>query len=184
MFYSSPLDLDFMMIESFGDAYGIDAMLELQNPDQTTVKAVLGKSHDAFADQYTAGQQQLFDAYHRRFKLGSKPSDVTPVSHPAITRVLADLELGLVGLARGRSAQLNQRYASGRSSSVERICVSLRRQPSQLRVRPGFVVVAPPLSTARACGRDRNSVSFSSSSRRRPLKLSLKPFMLGLPGAM
>lgn len=75
VFYSSPLDLDFMMIESFGDAYGIDAMLELQNPDQTTVKAVLGKSHDAFADQYTAGQQQLFDAYHRRFKLGSKPSN-------------------------------------------------------------------------------------------------------------
>lgn len=75
VFYSSPLDLDFMMIESFGDAYGIDAMLELQNPDQATVKAVLGKSHDAFADQYTVGQQQLFDAYHRRFKLGSKPSN-------------------------------------------------------------------------------------------------------------
>lgn len=28
--------------------------------------------------------------------------------------------------------------------SGEHLCVGLRRQPSQLRVRPGFVVVAPP----------------------------------------
>lgn len=75
VFYSSPLDLDFTMIESFGDAYGIDPLLDLENPDEATVKAVLGKAHDTYADQYTAGQQQLFDAYHRRFKLGSKPSN-------------------------------------------------------------------------------------------------------------
>jgi putative ATP-dependent endonuclease of the OLD family len=75
VFFSSPLDLDFMMIESFPDAYGIDPAFDLENPDATTVKAILGKSHDTFADQYYAGQQQLFDAYHRRFKLGSKPSN-------------------------------------------------------------------------------------------------------------
>jgi hypothetical protein len=32
--------------------------------------------------------------------------------------------------------------------------------------------------------RDENSVSLSSSSPRRPLKLSMKPFCIGLPGAM
>lgn len=74
VFFSSPLDLDFLMIEAFPDAYGIDADLELVAPDADAAKAVLGKKHDAFADQYTADQQKLFDAYHDRFKLGSKPS--------------------------------------------------------------------------------------------------------------
>lgn len=45
-----------------------------------------------------------------------KKLDVTPVSHPAITRVLGRSELGLVGLAIGRSAQLSSR-AAGRPMS-------------------------------------------------------------------
>lgn len=74
VFFSSPLDLDFLMIEAFPDAYEIDPDMDLENPDADTAKAVLGKSHDAFADQYSVGQQQLFDSYHHRFKLGSKPT--------------------------------------------------------------------------------------------------------------
>jgi len=35
-----------------------------------------------------------------------------------------------------------------------------------------------------AFGSDRNKVSFSSSSRSRPLKLSMQAFWTGLPGAM
>jgi putative ATP-dependent endonuclease of OLD family len=75
VFYSSPLDLDFMMMRAFGPAYSIDPIFELEDPDEATVKAVLGKAHDIYADQYTVDQQQLFDAYHTRFKLGSKPSN-------------------------------------------------------------------------------------------------------------
>lgn len=74
VFFSSPLDLDLMMIEAFPAAYDVDALLELNLPDADVAKAVLGKRHDGFADQYKPGQQQLFDAYHHRFKIGSKPA--------------------------------------------------------------------------------------------------------------
>jgi putative ATP-dependent endonuclease of OLD family len=63
-----------MMIEAFPDAYDVDALLELNLPDAEVATAVLGKRHDGFADQYKPGQQQLFDAYHHRFKIGSKPA--------------------------------------------------------------------------------------------------------------
>ena len=73
IFFSSPLDLDFMMIEAFGEVYKIDDD-EREEPDETTLKAVLGKQHDTVVGQYTDEQLELFDAYHRRFKLGSKPA--------------------------------------------------------------------------------------------------------------
>lgn len=73
VFFSSPLDLDFMMIEAFAEVYRVEDD-ECEEPDETTLKAVLGKKHDTVAGQYTDDQLQLFDAYHRRFKLGSKPA--------------------------------------------------------------------------------------------------------------
>lgn len=73
VFFSSPLDLDFMMIEAFGEVYKIDDD-EREEPDETMLKAVLGKKHDTVDGQYTDEQLELFDAYHRRFKLGSKPA--------------------------------------------------------------------------------------------------------------
>jgi putative ATP-dependent endonuclease of OLD family len=73
VFFSSPLDLDFMMIEAFSEVYEVDDD-EREEPDETTLKAVLGKKHDAVGGQYTDDQLELFDAYHRRFKLGSKPT--------------------------------------------------------------------------------------------------------------
>lgn len=73
VFFSSPLDLDFMMIEAFGEVYKVDDAV-LEEPDETTLKAVLGKQHDVVGGQYTGEQLELFDAYHRRFKLGSKPT--------------------------------------------------------------------------------------------------------------
>ena len=88
VFFSSPLDLDLMMIEAFPEAYAIDAALDLVAPDADLAKAVFGKKHDVFADQYTAEQQQLFDAYHDRFKLGSKPSN-----HVKALAVLEDVAL-------------------------------------------------------------------------------------------
>lgn len=73
VFFSSPLDLDFMMIEAFAEVYRVEED-EREEPDETTLKAVLGKKHDTVDDQYTDDQLELFDAYHRRFKLGSKPA--------------------------------------------------------------------------------------------------------------
>lgn len=73
VFFSSPLDLDFMMIEAFAEVYQVDDE-EREEPDDATLKAVLGKKHDTVGGQYTEEQLELFDAYHRRFKLGSKPA--------------------------------------------------------------------------------------------------------------
>ncbi len=72
VFFSTPLDLDFAMQRRFPDAYGVEEE-ELADPDDETVAAVLGKSHGDVA-QYSEEEQQNFDAYHRRFKLGSKPA--------------------------------------------------------------------------------------------------------------
>jgi hypothetical protein len=63
------MDLDFAMLLSFKDAYGVEEEL----PDETTVKAVLGKEHYN-ANQYCEDEQKLFNTYHQRFKLGSKPA--------------------------------------------------------------------------------------------------------------
>ena len=73
IFFSSPLDLDFMMITSYPEAYDIDDD-ELESPDEATVKSVLGKKHDSLDGQYDEDEQAYFDAYHKRFKLGSKPT--------------------------------------------------------------------------------------------------------------
>lgn len=73
VFFSAPLDLDFMMITSYPAAYCVDGN-ELATPDEDTVKAVLGKNHDVLGGQYTDEEQTYLDAYHRRFKLDSKPT--------------------------------------------------------------------------------------------------------------
>jgi putative ATP-dependent endonuclease of OLD family len=72
VFFSTPLDLDFMMLESYPDAYKVEGE-ELEVPNEDTLKAVLGKNHDVIGKQYTDEQATYFDAYHARFKLGSKP---------------------------------------------------------------------------------------------------------------
>ncbi|MRR50324.1 MAG: DUF2813 domain-containing protein [Rhodocyclaceae bacterium] len=73
VFFSAPLDLDFMMMTHYPEAYFVDDD-ELAEPDEDTVKAVLGKNHDLLDDQYTDEEQTYLDAYHRRFKLDSKPT--------------------------------------------------------------------------------------------------------------
>lgn len=73
VFFSAPLDLDFMMMTHYPEAYRVDDD-ELAAPDEDTAKAVLGKNHDVLGGQYTDGEQSYLDAYHRRFKLESKPT--------------------------------------------------------------------------------------------------------------
>lgn len=72
VFFSSPLDLDFLMLTAYPDAYDLDED-ELEKPDGDGLKAVLGKKHDVVGNQYEDDELKYFDAYHRRFKLGSKP---------------------------------------------------------------------------------------------------------------
>lgn len=72
VFFSSPMDLDFLLLKHFTDAY------EIKVEDQTTpndgnIKAVLGDRHHG-VKQYTEEEQKLFITYHKRFKLGSKPA--------------------------------------------------------------------------------------------------------------
>lgn len=83
IFFSSPLDLDFSMLNSFSVAYGS----EIENPDQQTIQAVLGKNHHD-ASQYDNEEQALFATYHRRFKLGSKPA-----AHIDALAELSEIEL-------------------------------------------------------------------------------------------
>jgi putative ATP-dependent endonuclease of OLD family len=72
VFFSSPLDLDFAMLRQFPYAYGMDDD-GLEEPADGMISAVLGKSHGD-VDQYSTDEQQYFDAYHRIFKMGSKPA--------------------------------------------------------------------------------------------------------------
>lgn len=70
VYFSHPIDLDFMMLEAFPDAYEVTAV---GTPDDKTVAAVLGKSHasEGHLPQVTF---ELFDNYHRLFDLKSKPA--------------------------------------------------------------------------------------------------------------
>lgn len=69
VYFSSPLDIDFVMLLSFPEEYGV----KREPPSDSTVKAVLGKSHHDSA-QYSDEELELFGTYHKRFKLGSKPA--------------------------------------------------------------------------------------------------------------
>lgn len=88
IFFSSPLDLDLTMLEQFPKAYGIDDN-ELEGPNHETVSAVLGKNHADVAP-YDELELEYFAAYHRRFKLGSKPA-----SHLDALAELDDFELDI-----------------------------------------------------------------------------------------
>ena len=83
VFFSYPMDLDFAMLLAFPEAYGV----EEEVPDDSTIKAVLGKSHHD-SSQYSPEEQKLFNTYHQRFKLGSKPA-----AHIDALAQLTDAEL-------------------------------------------------------------------------------------------
>lgn len=69
VFFSYPMDLDFAMLLAYPEAYNV----EEEKPDDATIKAVLGKSHYD-SSQYRDDELALFNTYHQRFKLGSKPA--------------------------------------------------------------------------------------------------------------
>lgn len=69
VFFSYPMDLDFSMLLAYPEAYDVDK----EESDEATIKAVLGKSHYD-PSQYSVDELELFNTYHQRFKLGSKPA--------------------------------------------------------------------------------------------------------------
>lgn len=69
VFFAYPMDLDFAMLLAYPEAYGVVRAA----PTIDAAKAVLGKSHHN-PNQYELNELQLFDTYHQRFKLGSKPA--------------------------------------------------------------------------------------------------------------
>ncbi|MCG6658516.1 AAA family ATPase [Halomonas campisalis] len=83
VYFSYPMDLDFAMLLAYPDAYNVVR----DNPDESTIKAVLGKSHHD-ASQYSDDEQGLFGTYHKSFKLGSKPA-----AHIDALAKLSDVDL-------------------------------------------------------------------------------------------
>lgn len=95
VYFSEPLDLDFAMLLAFPEAYGV----ERDEPDESTIKAVLGKSHHD-ASQYSKDEQKLFNTYHQRFKLGSKPAaHLDALAQLTDEELLADMPASLSRLA-------------------------------------------------------------------------------------
>lgn len=90
VYFSTPVDLDLMMLEAYPHAYEVDPT----PPNGSTVMAVLGKRHvnrDRLGDE----RLSLFDDYHAKFNLKSKPA-----THLAALSTLTDAELidGLPGV--------------------------------------------------------------------------------------
>ena len=89
VFFCDPVDLDLMMLATYPDAYGVESVEAVAGieRDEATMVAVLGKSHvneDRLPDEVLA----LFDDYHERFDLGSKPA-----AHLSALAVLRDEQL-------------------------------------------------------------------------------------------
>lgn len=102
VYFSEPLDLDFAMLLAYPDAYGVVK----EDPEESTIKAVLGKSyHDA--SQYSKDEQELFNTYHQRFKLGSKPAaHIDALAQLTDEELLADMPVTLSRLADAVIAML------------------------------------------------------------------------------
>lgn len=70
VYFSHPVDLDLMMLESFPDVYGVNSATA---PDDGMITAVLGKSH-VNENHLPCNVRNLFENYHHFFNLKSKPA--------------------------------------------------------------------------------------------------------------
>jgi putative ATP-dependent endonuclease of OLD family len=87
VFFSSPVDLDLLMLEAFPDAYGVVSA----EPDEKTIVAVLGKSH-SHEERLDKAVTDLFADYHAKFDLKSKPAThLGALSTLENVRLLSDL---------------------------------------------------------------------------------------------
>ncbi len=104
VFFSSPMDLDFSMLLAYPEAYDVDK----EKPDESTIKAVLGKSHHD-SSQYSEDELTLFSTYHQRFKLGSKPAaHIEALTKLRDTELLENMPESLSRLADAVIAKLEE----------------------------------------------------------------------------
>ncbi|WP_130888144.1 AAA family ATPase [Pseudomonas sp. Sample_21] len=98
VFFSAPMDLDFSMLRAYPAAYGV-APEDLVVPKLGQTKSVLGDSHhDRF--QYSLIERKHFVAYHKRFKLDSKPkSHIEALSKLTDDQLIAKMPASLNRLA-------------------------------------------------------------------------------------
>ena len=89
VFFSDPVDLDLMMLAAYPGAYNVEPAKpgESIELDQNTIVAVLGKRHVS-EDRLPKDVLALFDDYHNKFDLGSKPA-----AHLAALTELRDKQL-------------------------------------------------------------------------------------------
>jgi putative ATP-dependent endonuclease of the OLD family len=87
---------------AYPDAYGVVK----EDPEESTIKAVLGKSHHD-ASQYSKDELKLFNTYHQRFKLGSKPAaHIDALAQLTEKELLANMPASLSRLADAVIAKL------------------------------------------------------------------------------
>lgn len=104
VFFSYPMDLDFAMLLSFPEEYGV----EWSPPSQAAITAVLGESH-VDANQYDGNELGMFGTYHKRFKLGSKPAaHIDALAQLSSRKLLADMPESLNRLADAVIAKLEE----------------------------------------------------------------------------
>lgn len=102
IFFSFPMDLDFSMLLAFPDAYDV----QQEVPEDSTIKAVLGKSHHN-SSQYSEDELSTFSAYHKLFKLGSKPAaHINALAQLSDEELLANMPESLGRLADAVIANL------------------------------------------------------------------------------
>lgn len=102
VYFSYPMDLDFALLLAYPDAYGVTEEV----PDEQTITAVLGKSHHD-ATQYSEEELKLFNTYHERFKLKSKPaSHINALAQLTDEELLTDMPASLSRLADAVIAKL------------------------------------------------------------------------------
>jgi putative ATP-dependent endonuclease of OLD family len=109
VFFSTPLDLDFMMLQAYPKAYNVRGEA-LEEPDDYVITAVLGKAHGA-TSQYSASERSYFGTYHTKFKLASKPTshlramarmedeEMVNAVPQVMSRLMAKIETRLADLA-------------------------------------------------------------------------------------
>jgi len=104
VYFSFPMDLDYSMLLSYPDAYEV----ERSDPDEATIKAVLGKSHHD-SSQYSEDERKIFGTYHQRFKLGSKPAaHIEALAQLSDRALLATIPASLDRLANAVITKLSE----------------------------------------------------------------------------
>lgn len=108
VFFSAPLDLDFLMLGRYSAAYELHDSERIA-PEPASIAAVLGKAH-APVSVYGDDALSLFDAYRSRFKIGSKPAEhlaaLSKLDDEALIQALPEVLVRLVARVSERLAEL------------------------------------------------------------------------------